>query len=190
MVLPSLASRPFLNTRPVWIVVASAAFLTVVLVVANATLYFSSSEHLGAELALQRRAVAKDNQLTGALQRDGAALQQVRWSALGKRVDALNQILGAHGFSWLDMLSDLGGVLPYGVRLVRISPRVTTDGVELMLSGVAQTRQSMLEFLQNLIDDPHFDRPLPSRESTPEGSKGTGYEFRLTVQYLPEGGSK
>lgn len=190
MVLPSLASRPFLNTRPVWIVVASAAVLTVALVVANATLYFSSSEHLRAELARRSQAAEQDSDLTAALQRDGTALKQVQWKALGKRVGSLNEILRAHAFSWLDMLSDLGSVLPYGVRLAKISPRVSTEGVELSLAGVAQTRQAMLEFLQNLLDDPHFEKPLPTSENTPEASKSTGYEFRLTVQYLPDGGSK
>ena len=190
MVLPSLASRPFLNTRPVWIVIASAAVLTVALIAANATLYFSSSEHLGAELARKSQAVDRDGELTAALDRDGTALKQVRWSALGKRVEALNEILRAHAFSWLDMLSDLGSVLPYGVRLVRISPRVTSAGVELSVSGVARTRLAMLEFLQNLLDDPHFDRPLPRSETPPEGSKSTDYEFQLTVQYLPDGGAK
>ncbi len=190
MILPSLASRPFLNARPVWIVTVSAAILTVVLMAANATLYFSSSEHLSAELTRRDQAAERDGGLTVALQRDGAALKQVRWSALGNQVEAINEILQAHAFSWLDMLADLGSVLPYGVRLVKIAPRVTSNGVELSLSGVARTRQSMLEFLQNLLDDPHFDRPLPRSESGPEGSKGTGYEFQLTVQYLPAGGAQ
>ncbi len=185
MTVPSLASRPFLNTRPVWLVTAICGILAVVLLVVNVNLYFRSTHLLTAETGRKEALKSRELELTENLRREAGRLKKVPWKALETRVEMLNRILRSHAFSWTTMLADLGDVLPYGVRLITISPSVGDEGGELSLSGTAKTRQAMLELLQNMIDDPRFEGPLPRTEQTPESTQSQGYDFNLRVTYRP-----
>ncbi len=187
MMFPSLSSRPFLNTRPVWAVTALAAGIGVVLLAVNIGLYISSNRRLEAQLARRAELVEQVRTLSAELRRDTAALEKVPWKKLRLRARRLDGILHEYAFSWRRLFGDLGEVLPREVRLYRISPDVSDKGVVLTIAGTARNREALLELLQNMIDDPRFEDPLPRSETTPEGATGTGYEFRMKVNYLPGG---
>jgi hypothetical protein len=183
--LPNLASRPLLNSRPVWVVTAVAGFLALIFVALNVNLYFHSSEAQEEQSAMRRRLITESRELRGELADHIRALEGVRWSALGSRVAGLNLVLRSHSFSWLDLLSDIEGILPWNVRLIRVAPNMSKEGVTLDINGTAQTRDSWLEMIENLIDDPRFENPIPRDERLPEGSPTSGYSFTLAVTYLP-----
>ncbi len=187
MMMPSLSSRPFLNTRPVWAVTALAAGIGIVLMAVNVGLYISSNRRLEAQLQRRAELTTRVAELSAALRRDTAALEKVPWKKLRLRAGRLNGILQEYGFSWRRLFGDLGEVLPREVRLYRISPDISEKGVVLVIAGTARNREALLQLLQNMIDDPRFDNPLPRSETTPEGAAGTGYEFRMKVDYLPGG---
>ncbi len=183
MTIPNLASRPFMNTRPVWWLTAVASALAVFLLAVDVHLYYSGSRKLDELLAQRDRLVTRQSELDRRVRRDVASLSKVPWKALNARVSRLNGILGGHAFSWLKLLDDLGRVLPRQVRLYQVSPSVTKEGFQLGLRGTAKTRAAMIQMLENMIADPHFFNPLPRSESTPEASKSAGYEFMLRVGY-------
>ena len=183
MTVPNLASRPFMNTRPVWWLTAAAGVIALLLLAVDVHLYYSGSRKLDELLTRRTRLVSQQAELNQRVRRDVASLSKVPWRALNARVVRLNGILGAHAFSWLKLLDDLGQVLPRQVRLFQVSPAVTIDGVQLTIRGTAKTRMAMIQMLENMIADPHFFNPLPRSESTPEASKSAGYEFRLRVGY-------
>lgn len=186
MRMPSLASRPFLNTRPVWAFTVSAVVLGLILMAVNIFLYVSSNARLEEQLQREKTLRAQVKELHDEVLRDVAALKKVPWKRLDRRAAGLNTILQAYGFSWQNLLRDVGAVLPRQVRLNRIAPSVTKEGLSLGFKGTAQSRDAILEFLQNMIDDPHFERPLPRSETTPEEA-GVGYDFVIKVFYHPEG---
>ena len=185
MIAPNLAARPFLNTRPVWLVTAVAVALAVLFIVLNVSFYFSSNRTLAPqlerarELRLQRDALVDDAQ---AVLRD---LEKVPWRSLSGRVQATNLVLREWDFSWLQLLDDIERVMPRDVRIVRIAPAVTADGFTLNLMAIARTRDDVLELLQNLIVDPSFSEPIPIREGLPEESRTAGYELTMRVTYHP-----
>jgi Tfp pilus assembly protein PilN len=185
MIIPNLASRPFLNTRPVWLVTLAAGALALLLVSANVRLYFDSSQsHM--ELLLHREQLELEHRaLEGDVRKSLDELDAVPWRRLASRVDNLNLILREHAFSWIVLLNDIEGVLPREVRLIKISPKVEKDGAILNIQGVARSREGMLDFMDNLIADPRFAKPLPSSEVPPEGGKTVGYLFSLRVDYSP-----
>jgi Tfp pilus assembly protein PilN len=186
--IPNLASRPFLNTRPVWLLTAVAGTLALTLAAVNFNLWMISNRGLEEQLAREQALLAEQKQLVDELRSDAAALDQVPWRALNRRVDDLNMVLREHAFSWLRLLDDLERVLPREVRIIRVSPTVGKEDVELGLEGVARDRGALLDLLDNLIADPSFDEPRPRSERTPEQSSGVGYDFVLSVKYRPEGG--
>lgn len=116
-------------------------------------------------------------------------LDRVPWRTLEARVNATNLVLQEHAFSWLQMLDDIEHVMPYDVRLTRIMPSVSPEGVMLAFEVVARNRDAMLNFIDNLVEDPRFDDPVLASEKTPEDSNTGTYVLNMRVQYLATGGA-
>lgn len=185
MIEPNLASRPFLNTRPVWLVTGVAVVLTVLFVVLNLVFFFSSSQTLAPQLARVENLETERGAISSELVALVNELDKVPWRSLSTRVRSTNVILREWGFSWLGLLDDIERVMPREVRIIKIAPAVSSDGVTLNLLAVARTRDSMLQFLENLISDPSFSQPIPLQEGFPERTDTAGYDLTLRVTYHP-----
>lgn len=185
MISPNLATRPFLNTRPVWLVTAVAGALTVILLAFNLRLFLVANRALVDESGTRDALLERHLALEASVQQDVETLQRVPWRSLTRRVDATNLILREHSFSWLGMLDDIERVMPYDVRLTKIAPGVVDDGAILSLALIAHNRDAMLELLDNLVADPKFSDPTPSNESTPEENAVAAYVMNLRVNYHP-----
>jgi hypothetical protein len=185
MNVPNLASRPFLNTRPVWLVTVAAGAVALVLAAINVQLFAASNRNLAAQLERKDELTAEYAAIRTAARSDITALDRVNWRSLHRQVEGLNVILREHEFSWLALLDDVERVMPYDVRLIRIAPSIDKSKVELSLECVAKTREAMLGFLDNLINDPSFADPIPQWERHPDASEVVGYTFTVEVNYLP-----
>ncbi|MEP0773309.1 MAG: hypothetical protein HRF46_02975 [Acidobacteriota bacterium] len=185
---PNLASAPFLNTRPVW-VLGSALLVAAVALTAMSVSEFllkrEEEEGLRQRLTVlqQRREV-----VARAVAELNRTLAVVPWKQLQGETAALSQIAGKRGWAWTTMLADVERVLPWDVRLVSISPSVDDKGrVRLALVGVAAGRDSWLKLLTRLFSDPSFAEPVPALEEAPSATNPGGYRFQLAVRYLPGG---
>lgn len=185
MITPNLATRPFLNTRPVWLVTAVAALLAVVLLVLDLRLVLVANRALDNDTARRDALIERHRILEAEVRKNVQALEKVPWRSLTRRVDATNVILHEHAFSWLGMLDDIERVMPYDVRLTRIAPAVGADQVTLAMALIAHNRDAMLQLLDNLVADPRFSDPTPSTESTPEENAAAAYVMNLRVSYHP-----
>jgi Tfp pilus assembly protein PilN len=186
MMMPNLASRPFLNTRPVWIVTCSALLLAIVFLVVNVIVYVQNTQDQSRQIEEGIRLTEEHANLEESVRRNIEDLRTVPWRRLESRVGALNVVIKQHSFSWLVLLRDVEEVLPYDVRLVRIGPSFDQIGTVLELTGVARTDKALLELLDNLVRDERFSEGVPTGETWPEKSKTTNYEFGLRVRYSPE----
>jgi Tfp pilus assembly protein PilN len=184
MIAPNLASRPHLNTRPVWVVTGIAALLALGFAAANLQVWLSSSRELQEQLVREKQLRAEYQRLTVDVNERVDRLNKVPWRSLSGKVAAVNSVIHEHEFSWLGMLDDIERVLPYEVRLTKIAPKVDVESVNLSLTAIGRTRDALLEFLDNLIADPVFSEPTPQSEITPEES-GLGYVLTLTVTHHP-----
>jgi Tfp pilus assembly protein PilN len=184
MIAPNLASRPHLNTRPVWVVTAVAAALAVGFAVVNLVVWLDSSRSLEEQLVRLEELEVEYERLTAEIAEHSGELDRVPWRSLAARVNAVNGVIREHEFSWIGLLDDVERVLPYDVRLTKISPKVGVNQVNLSLEAVGKTRDALLELLDNMIEDPSFTEPTPQSEITPEES-GFGYVMGLTVVHHP-----
>ena len=184
MIVPNLASRPYLNTRPVWVVTAVAAFMVLIFAVVNTHVWLKSSHSLEEQILTYDQLEEEYRRLTAEVSEQAEDLNRVPWKSLAARVNAVNAVIREHEFSWIGLLDDIERVLPYEVRLTKISPRVDVDSVNLSLVAIGRTRDALLDFFDALIQDPSFSEPTPSSEITPEES-GFGYVFNLTVVHHP-----
>jgi Tfp pilus assembly protein PilN len=187
MITPNLATRPFLNTRPVWVVTAAAGLAALILVALNLRLFFVANRSLDDETARRDALLERHQVLEAEVRKDIETLERVPWRALTRRVEATNLILREHSFSWLGMLDDIERVMPYDVRLTTIAPAVGNEGVFLTVALIARNRDAMLQLLDNLIADPSFSNPTPSSEATPEEETTADYVMSLRVNYHPQG---
>ena len=185
MITPNLASRPFLNTRPVWLVTATAALLALLLIALNVLSYTRAGRTLEPQIEHRDRLLTQERALNTEISAVVAELEQVPWRSLSARIDATNVILREHNFSWLMMLNDVERVMPYDVRISQVSPDVGPSEVDLFLRVEAKTREAMIEFLENLVADPRFCQPTPRSETTPEQSDTGSYQLSLSVRYHP-----
>jgi hypothetical protein len=104
---PNLAARPFLNTRPVWLVAAAASLLALALIVANTAFFLRTGRTLSPLIEHRDRLVVEERALSAKLSGLVAQLAKVPWRSLGARVNATNAILREHNFSWLAMFDDV-----------------------------------------------------------------------------------
>ena len=185
MITPNLATRPFLNTRPVWLVAAAAGLLALILIGFNLRLYLVANQHLDDETTMRDELEIRYSALATEVKTNVNVLERVPWKSLEGRVDATNLILREHSFSWIEMLDDIERVMPYDLRLTRITPSVGSDVVTLSLVAIARNRDVMLEFLDNMIADPRFENPTPSSEKTPEETELATYVLTVRVTYHP-----
>ncbi len=184
MIAPNLASRPHLNTRPVWVVTAVAASIALIFAAVNTRVWLESSRSLEEKIVRYEQLRVEHQRLTAEVEEQAESLNRVPWRSLAARVNAVNTVIREHEFSWIGLLDDIERVLPYEVRLTKISPKVDVDSVSLSLMAIGRTREALLDFLDALIQDPSFSEPTPSSEITPEES-GFGYVFNLTVAHNP-----
>jgi len=185
MTTPNLALRPFLNTRPVWIVTGGSAFLALLFVVLNIFWWAASNRTLAGQLEHRDRLRAEKAALEAELRGQITEMEKVPWKSLAGRVTATNVVLREHGFSWSRLLDDIERIMPYDARLSKVSPGVSAEGFTLNMVLIARSRDALLELLDNLIRDPSFSQPVPTRENLPEDSATGEYEMTLRVNYHP-----
>jgi hypothetical protein len=182
---PNLASRPFVNDRPVWLVTAVAAAVVAV------TLGLLGISHLQGNRTLAERIADRDelqrrhDAIIDEVRTEVRNLERVPWRSLAARISSTNVILRERAFSWLEMLDDIEEVLPYDVRIIKITPKVEGERVLIGLDAVCRTREALLELLDNMIQDPRFAEPTPRSEVLPEASDSATFELTFTVTYLP-----
>jgi Tfp pilus assembly protein PilN len=199
----NLASRPFLNSRPVVRVSLLLWLLGLGLLAGNVVLfqgYLSSSADKRQQIASGEREIEKQQQAAARLESRLGALDL---ESLNEQVDILNQKIAERTFSWSLLLDRLSEVLPNDVRIVRLTPltgesaaRETRsraaaairsqrqDGrITLMISAETRSDEAMTQFVDNLFDAPFAD-PNPTQEAVVEGNI---VKFELQVQYIPGG---
>ncbi len=192
--LPNLASRPFVNRRPVrrlalllWLV-GGLAF------VANGFLYWRHLTGAGRRQDELVEIAAEAERERATLADREAALAQLDLDWQNDQVRFLNYKIAERAFPWSELFDQLTQVLPRGVRLARLQPSVARaetsrreaptsygEAVGLAMSGGAESGEALYAFLDALFEHPAFDRPSLARESRGEGE----VEFTLTVTYLP-----
>ena len=190
MKLPNLASRPRLNTRPVYFLSLVALLLALLIGGIDFSIYYRNTGDLSTQIAKRDSMKAQRTELISQLKEHLKALDSVPWKGLSRRVSSVNSVLDEQRFSWSKLLDDLGETIPWQVRLVTISPSQGEKGISLSITAVSQDREGFLNFLDALVQDPRFDEPIPGRETWPESGQTIQYLFNLNVRYLPEGSAK
>jgi type IV pilus assembly protein PilN len=73
-----------------------------------------------------------------------------------QRAAYLNALIEQRAFPWIKIFTDLEHILPEGVRVVSIEPKLAGDSVQLRFVVGAMTDEGKLKFLKTLETSPAF----------------------------------
>jgi|SRR5579875_866664 len=101
-----------------------------------------------------------------------------------KRSEFLNGLIEQRTFPWTKMFADLGQVLPPGVRVISVAPRMDRNGkVRVTLAVGAVNSDQENKFLQLIDSSPAFSDVVVTREARPEQqSNGNSDRVMLNLE--------
>lgn len=123
------------------------------------------------------------------LRGENAALEQFfarpENAKLHDRAAFLNSLIDERSFDWTRMFTDLERILPPGVRVVSISPKLQKGQVEVKLVVGATGDESKLKFLRAIEQSGSFSRVQVLGERPPSKAEGgERIQIELTAWYL------
>jgi hypothetical protein len=184
----NLARRPFTNETLVFILVGSLAAAALGLTSWNVYQFASTGSQV-AELASRRRALQEERREAQREQRRLIqGMEQARSELLNSRAAFANSIIQAQTFSWTRLFNELEQVMPLGVRLVNIRPRVD-DGLWIRLTGVARNAEAFWELQENLQNWPVFGNVYPDAVQPTAASTNLAAGellISLEMEYFPD----
>lgn len=93
----------------------------------------------------------------------------------------VKELVDRRAFSWSGLLSRLQSVLPAGVRVLAITPKLAGGRIQLDLSAVARTREEGFELARALEAQGNFKHVYPQAVQSAE----RGEEFTYVMVYDP-----
>jgi type IV pilus assembly protein PilN len=176
----NLASRPFFELRPLFmrlrLLAGALGLLAVVLFFLLQRAEYKARQ---AAAAVHHWTVAT-NGLQQEWQRDQSLMREPQNAATLDRSVFLNNQFTQKSFSWTTALMDLELVLPQGVQVISIDPRMTKEGDVVVRLRVSGPRDKAVQLVANLEKSPHFLNPRVAGETAQvEGQNRVG--FRPTM---------
>jgi Tfp pilus assembly protein PilN len=92
-----------------------------------------------------------------------------------------NGLIAQRSFPWTKIFMDLEHILPEGVHVISISPRMIAGRVEVKIVVGAATDETKLKFLRSLEDSKEFSRVQLLSEVHPAANPGDTDRVRLEL---------
>jgi len=161
----NLASRPFIELRPLYARLRLALLALAALAVGLAiALHFLDAN--AREATSQMNALtAKTLNYQQVRQRNEARMRQPQNMAVLERSRFLNDVFAKKSFSWTSVMMDLERVLPAGVQVTSIEPATTKSGEVNIRLRVSGERERAVELVRNLEKSQRFIAPRLAGES-------------------------
>jgi len=169
----NLATRPFVELRPLYARLRLAAIaLAMLAVVLGFALHSLSAKKRVAE-ARMNSLKAKTMAFQQTRQRNEARMRQPQNMAVLERSQFLNELFARKSFSWTAVMMDLERVLPAGVQVTSIEPATTKSGEVNIRLRVSGERDRAVELVRNLEKSQRFIAPRLAGESA-QAQEGRG----------------
>ena len=192
----NLATRPFIELRPLFARLRLAAVALVLLAVGLGFGLHSLNAKAAKAQAQMDALKAKTAHFQDERQRNETRMRQPQNMAVLERSQFLNAVFARKSFSWTAVMMDLEKVLPAGVQVTSIEPVITKDGDVNIRLRVAGDRDKAVQLERNLETSQRFVSPRLASEAAQaqqEGNRGLGgpqmvpgaVEFEIFSGYNP-----
>jgi type IV pilus assembly protein PilN len=190
----NLASRPFVELRPLYLRLRILICLLAVIAI-PLWLLVSSERRKAAEAEARLDAVQQQIHAIEA-QRSAfqADMRQPQNASVLAQSQFLNQLFAQKAFSWTAVMMDLETVLPSGVQVLNIDPVVAKDGKVTIRLRVSGAHDRGVDLVRNLEHSHRFLAPRLARETAESNQNGRQVEqvsatsnvnFDLLAEYNP-----
>ena len=172
----NLATRPFIELRPLFARLRLAIGLLVLTAVAMAFAVSSLSAKAKIATAEMDQLKAQTNASTEKRARNEARMRQPQNQAVLDRSRFLNGLFARKSFSWTAVMMDLERVLPVGVQVTSIDPVIAKDGEVSIRLRVTGDRDKAIQLVRNLEHSSRFRAARLSGETalTADKAKAIG----------------
>ncbi len=161
----NLASRPFVELRPLFARLRLAMLGLLVLALAlGAGLHFMSRTTAD-ESARMNTLVQQTQTYQDQRARNEARMRQPQNLGVLERAQFLNALFASKSFSWTAVMMDLERVLPAGVQVTSIDPVISKQGDVMIRLRVSGDRDRTVQLIRNLERSQRFVGPRLAGES-------------------------
>jgi Tfp pilus assembly protein PilN len=180
----NLSTTPLDNKRPFLAAtgaLAAVGLLTFLLLGHAAYTSWRSSRDLRAEISHWQTDILANREKQAALE---AYFQTAQAKQVLDRAAFLNSLIGQRSFPWTKIFMDLEQILPPGVRVANISPKLVNGRAQVELTIGAESDESKIKFLQNLERSKVFsDIQVKDDRHSDQLSGGDKITVQLTAWY-------
>lgn len=168
----NLATRPFVELRPLFARLRLAMIALVVLAIGLGLWLHALNGRARAEQAQMNALTERTEQFQHQRQANEARMRQPQNMAVLDRSQFLNGVFARKGFSWTAVMMDLERVLPAGVQVTSIEPAITKDGDVNIRLRVSGDRDRAVQLVQNLEKSQRFIAPRLVSEAAQKQQNG------------------
>ncbi len=154
----------------------SASVIGTIAILALLVLSYHTFSAWRSDKALSARQDALESQIARLQQqRQGLAdfFENAQTVQRRQRAAYLNSLIQQRAFPWIKIFMDLERILPEGVRVVSIEPKLEGDTVQLSFLVGAMSDDSKLKFLRALETSPEFSHIQLLSETRPASTQQT-----------------
>src|SRR5277367_3199044 len=180
----NLSTTPLENKRPfaaAATVLGAVGLLTFLLLAHAAYTSWRANRQLRSEISHWQSEIRANRQKQAELD---AYFQTPQAREVLDRAAFLNSLIGQRSFPWTKVFMDLEQILPPGVRVVNISPKLESGRAQVELTIGAESDESKIKFLQNLEQSKVFsDVQVKDDRRSDQQLGGDKITVQLTAWY-------
>jgi type IV pilus assembly protein PilN len=183
----NLASQPYLDAREFWLrwgtALAAACILSLALLVSTVT-GWSNARRDRTTISDLRQKIAQRDQLRAQAEE---FLNRPENRTTRDESQIINSLIERKAFSWTRLLEDMEKVMPPGVHLVSIQPKLDDENqlaVKMTVAGTSRDRA--IELAHRMEESRHFTQTSIDREAIAQTQSGDAVQFDIAAVYVPE----
>jgi type IV pilus assembly protein PilN len=183
----NLASQPYLDAREFWLrwgtALAAACILSLALLVGTVT-GWSNARRDRTTIADLRQKIAQRDQLRAQAEE---FLNRPENRTTRDQSQIINSLIERKAFSWTRLLEDMEKVMPPGVHLVSIQPKLDDENqlaVKMTVAGTSRDRA--IELAHRMEESRHFTQTSIDKEAIAQAQSGDAVLFDIAAIYVPE----
>ena len=183
----NLASQPYQDAREFWLrwgtALAASCILSLALLVSTVT-GWSNARRDRTTIAELRQKIAQRDQLRAQAEE---FLNRPENRTTRDESQIINALIERKAFSWTRLLEDMEKVMPPGVHLVSIQPKLDVENqlaVKMIVAG--SSRDRAIELAHRMEESRHFTQTSIEKEAYAQSQNGDSVQFDIAAIYVPE----
>jgi len=183
----NLASRPYQDAREFWLrwgtALAAACILSLALLVSTIT-GWNNARRDRTTIADLRGKIAQRDQLRAQAEE---FLNRPENRTTRDESQIINSLIERKAFSWTRLLEDMEKVMPPGVHLVSIQPKLDDENqLAVKMTVAGSSRDRAIELAHRMEESRHFTQTSIEKEGIAQTQTGDSVQFDIAAVYVPE----